>query len=102
MVVRVSTGHFEPGQLTDVERTLREGGARLLPAIQKLPGCLHYYAGIQREANAIVNVSVWDSLAHAEQMGSLVEMQREGALMRSLGVRFEAILNYETTWTISG
>ena len=32
-------------------------------------------------------------------MGSLVETQREGALMRSLGVRFEAILNYQTAWT---
>ena len=102
MVVRVSTGHFEPSQLAAVERTLEEGGSRLIPAIQKLPGCRHYYAALQREANAIINVSVWDSLEHAAQMGSLEEMRREGALMRSLGVRFEPILNYETAWTITG
>jgi quinol monooxygenase YgiN len=101
MIVRVSEGHFEPDRYDEVERLLREGGERLKPAIRDLPGCLHYYAGINRAASAIINVSVWEKLAHAEQMSSLPEMAAEGALMRSLGVRFETIVNHETEWTIT-
>ncbi len=101
MIVRLSTGHFEASHCEAVERTLREGGDRLVPAIRKLPGCLHYYAGINRAACSIINASVWDTLEHAEQMTSLVEMRAEGTLMRSLGVRFEPIINYEADWTIT-
>ncbi len=100
MIVRVSTAHFEASQYEEIERTLREGGARLVPAIRALPGCLHYYAGTNRAASAIINASVWDTLEHAEQMTSLAEMKAEGTLMRSKGVRFEPIINYEIDWTI--
>ncbi len=34
MIVRVSTGHFPPSRLEEVERLLDEGGARLIPAIR--------------------------------------------------------------------
>lgn len=101
MIVRISTGHFEAGQYEAVQQLLTEGGDRLIPAIQKLAGCLHYYSAINREAGTIVNVSVWDSLEHAQQMASLQAMQAEGAQMRALGVRFDPILNHETVWTIT-
>ncbi len=101
MIVRISTGHFETSQYEEIERTLREGGERLVPVIRALPGCLHYYAGVNRAASAIINASVWDTLEHAEQMTSLEQMKTEGTLMRSKGVRFEPIVNYETDWTIT-
>ena len=102
MVVRISTGHFEADRYEAVAALLREGGDRLIPAIEELPGCLHYYAGIDRDAGTIVNVSVWDTREHALQMASLAEMQAEGARMRALAVRFEPIVNYETVWDIRG
>ena len=102
MIVRISTGHFEAAHADEIERTLREGGDRLVPVIRKLPGCLHYYAGLDRASGTIVNVSVWDTLEHALQMGTLEAMRAEGALMRSKGVRFDPIVNHETVWTISG
>lgn len=102
MFVRISTGHFEASLCDEIDRTLREGGDRLVPHIRKLAGCVHYYAAINREANTIVNVSVWDSLEHAEQMATLKAMQEEGVLIRSKGVRFDPIVNYESVWTITG
>jgi hypothetical protein len=101
MFVRISMGHFDPAIHDDIERTLREGGARLIPHINKLAGCIHYYAAINREASTIVNVSIWDSLEHAEQMSSLPAMADEGNLMRSKGLRFDPIINYESVWTIT-
>ncbi len=41
-------------------------------------------------------MSVWDSFEHAEQVSTLKAMQVEGQRMRSMGVRFERIVNYET------
>ncbi len=100
MIVRVSIGHFEGGALEQVEQLLREGGDRLIPAIRGLRGCRHYYVGIDRSRNAIVNVSVWETLQDAMQMASLRAMQQEGERMRAIGVRFEPITNHETVWTI--
>lgn len=101
-VVRISLGRFDAGSYDDIERLLREGGERLIPEIRKLAGCLHYYAAINREAKTIVNVSVWDSLEPAKQMGTLKAMLDEGALMRSKGVQFDPIVSYESAWTITG
>jgi len=61
---------------------------------------VHYCDGINHAARAIINVSVWDTLEHAEQMASPKEMQAEGTLMRSKGVRFEPI-DYESDHTLA-
>jgi hypothetical protein len=50
----------------------------------------------------MVNVSVWDTLEHAQQMDGLKEMRVEGARFRAKRVRFERIVNYETVWDITG
>ncbi len=99
-VVRISTGRFDAGVYDEVDRLMRDGQKRLVPAIEKLPGCLRYEAGISRDANTITNVSIWDTLEHAQQMASLQAMQTEGILMRSKGVRFDPIINYEVVWEI--
>ena len=99
-VVRISIGRFDKSVYGAVERLLRDGRERLVPAIEKLPGCLRYEVGISRDANTITNVSIWDTLEHAGQMASLQAMQAEGNLMRSKGVRFDPIINYETVWEI--
>lgn len=102
MIVRISRGHFDAGAFDDVDHALRDGAATLVPAISRLPGCLHYYVGIDRASATMVNVSVWDTLAHAQQMSTLKEMQEAGDAFRARGVRFDPILNYETMWDITG
>ncbi len=101
MIVRISTGFFDAHRYEDVKKLLTEGGDRLIPAIKKLPGLLHYYSAIDKDSGKIVNVSVWDTLEHAKQMASLQEMRAEGQKMTALNVRFDPIVNHETVWAIT-
>ena len=96
--VRISRGQFDPAQFDEIDRLLRESGETLIPAIRRLAGNLHYYAGIDRASGTMVNVSVWETLEHAQQMAGLAEMAAQAAIFRDKGVRFEPIVNYETVW----
>jgi heme-degrading monooxygenase HmoA len=100
-VVRISTGRFEPKHAPHVERRLAESEHALRGALTKLPGLLHYYAGVDRARGAVINVSVWDSMEHAHQMDTLTEMLAQRPLMEAAGVVFEPITNHETAWTIT-
>lgn len=102
MIVRISTGRFDPAHHDEIARMLTASGDTLVPAIRALPGCLHYYAAIDRAACAMVNVSVWDTAEHASQMSTLAEMRALAATFAAEGVRFETIVNYATVWTIDG
>jgi quinol monooxygenase YgiN len=73
----------------------------LVPAIRAMPGCLSYYAGSDATTNTMVNVSVWDSLEHAQAMGSLPEMAALARDFIALGVEFERpIANYPVLWQL--
>ena len=102
MYVRISRGSFEPAQSDEIDRLLRESADPLIPAIRRLAGNLHYYAGLDRASATMVNVSVWDTLEHAQQMANLPEMRAMAELFRAKGVRFETIINYETVWELHG
>jgi hypothetical protein len=67
MIVRISTGQFDPSQHQEIALMLIEVGPVLVPAIRALPGCRHYYAGIEVSSSTIVNVSVWDTLEVSRQ-----------------------------------
>jgi hypothetical protein len=99
-VIRVSRGTFDPVRFPEVERMSRETGVYLVPAIRRLPGLIHYFAAVSPKGS-IVNVSIWDSEAHAEQMSSLKEMivdARRAA--EATGVQFSPIINYPLLWTV--
>jgi hypothetical protein len=99
-VVRVSRGNFDPARLADVERMARDTGAYLVPAIQALPGLIHYFAAVS-PTGSMVHVSIWESDAHAQQMTRLKEMivdARQAA--EAVGVTFIPIVNYPIAWTI--
>jgi hypothetical protein len=100
--VRISRGHFAPDQFEEIDRMLRESGEVLIPAISRLPGNRHYYAGIDRASGTMVNVSVWETLEHAQQMATLPEMRALAGSFGDKGVRFETIVNYQTAWEING
>jgi hypothetical protein len=99
-VVRVSRGTFDPARFGDVERMTGETGAYLIPAIEKLPGLISYYAAAS-PSGSMVHVSIWDSDEHAQQMGHLKEMiddARKAA--EAAGVQFTPIVNYPISWDI--
>ena len=100
-VVRISRGSFKPEDYERIKARLDESQQALVPAIGKLSGCMHYWAGIDRTTNTMVNVSVWKSLADAEQMDTLAPMLALAGGFVKLGVVFERpIANYEILWQI--
>jgi hypothetical protein len=100
-VVRISKGKFDRAQLAAAERLLAASEVALRGALQRLPGLLHYYVGIDRERGFCTNVSIWDSLAHAHQMDTLPEMLAQRPILEAAGVSFEPITNHEVLWEIA-
>lgn len=99
-IVRVSRGRFDPGRYGEIKKELAASSLSLVPAIQALPGMLHYYVGIDAVTSTMVNVSVWDSLEHAQQMSTLAPMLALATAFRALGVEFDPIANHETLWEL--
>lgn len=100
-IVRISRGSFAPDKYEAIKGRLDAAQESLVPAIRQLSGCLHYFAAIDRESSSMVNVSVWRSLADAQQMQTLGPMLRLAEDFTQQGVRFERpIINYETLWAV--
>jgi quinol monooxygenase YgiN len=101
MVVRISKGRYAADRHDDVTARLEASAETLVPAIRRMPGCLHYYAGTDAATHTMINVSVWDTLDHAQAMGSLPEMAALAAEFIALGVEFERpIANYPVLWQL--
>ncbi len=99
-VIRVSRGSFDPSRIAEVERMVRDTGTYLIPKIKELPGLDAYFAGAS-PSGSMVHVSLWQSDAHASQMGQLKEMivdARQAA--EAVGVQFIPIVNYPIAWHI--
>ena len=100
-IVRISRGAFAPEKYATIKNRLDAAQNSLGPAIRRLTGCLHYFAAIDRESSSMVNVSVWRSLADAQQMQTLGPMLALAEEFTREGVRFERpVINYETLWEI--
>jgi hypothetical protein len=100
-IVRVSQGFFEPNLLDSVSAKLNEGRTTLEPALHALRGLLHYYVAVDQISNSLVNVSVWESLAAAQQMDTLREILAQRDVFLGLGVKFQPIRNYSGLWSIT-
>jgi hypothetical protein len=101
-IVRISRGFFAPEKYEAVKARLDAAQPSLVPAIRQLTGCLHYFAAIDQESSTMVNVSIWRSLAEAQQMQTLGPMLALAEDFAREGVRFERpIVNYETVWSVS-
>jgi heme-degrading monooxygenase HmoA len=99
-VIRVSRGSFDPGRLAEVEAMNASVSEYLVPAIRRLPGFIHFYAGVSAEGS-VVNVSIWDSDEHASQLDHLTEMTVTArGEAEAAGVAFTAIVNYPIGWSM--
>lgn len=100
-VVRISRASFPADSYDEVARRLDASQQSLVPAIRRLDGLIGYYAGADPASNTMVNVSVWDTVDHAEQMASLPEMLALAGEFVELGCVFERpIVNYRSLWEI--
>ena len=100
-IVRISIGYFQPEQADKIEAMLNnEFKNSLIPAIKKLKGNLGYYVAIDKEKNAMTNVSIWRTKEDALQMATLKEMLNSRTTFDSLGVKFVEITNHQVLWQL--
>ena len=101
-VLRVSSGSFDPTLYTDISALSTKQSEYLIPAIQQLPGLIHYYVAIS-PLGSMVHVSIWDTEEHAQQMSRLREMVVIAAEeLEAAGATFvRPIVNYPISWTPS-
>jgi gamma-glutamylcyclotransferase (GGCT)/AIG2-like uncharacterized protein YtfP len=98
--VRVSRATFESSRFAEVDALTTKQAEYLIPAIKRLPGLIHFYAGVSPEGSA-VQVSVWDSGEHAAQLDRLKEMTVDArGEAEAVGVTFHPIVNYPINWNI--
>jgi hypothetical protein len=101
MIVRISRGRYPPDRHLEFTSRLADAGKVLIPAIKRLPGCQGYFAATDAASATMVNVSLWDSLEHAQAMASLPEMAALAQEFMTMGAEFERpIINYEPLWQI--
>lgn len=101
MIVRISKGRYRPELHAEVTARLDASAKSLVPAITAMKGCVSYYAGSDEASCTMVNVSVWDTMEHAQAMGGLPEMALLAKEFIALGVEFERpIMNYTVLWQL--
>jgi len=101
-VIRISRANFPPNLFAEVDAMNKKTSEYILPALRRLPGLIHFYAGVSPNGSA-VQVSVWDTDEHAAQLNTLKEMAVDGRRdMESVGVAFVPIVTcpIDKTWAV--
>ena len=99
-VVRVALLSFDPALTTEVDALDAKQAKYLVPAIEQLPGLIHWYTGVSPDGT-MAAISVWDSEDHAKQMDHLKEMVVVArGEMEAVGVTFTPVITYPISWTI--
>ena len=100
-IIRISLGYFQPEQAEKVEEMLNnEFKKSLIPAIKKLRGNLGFFVAIDKEKNAMSNISFWETNEDALQMATLKEMLDSRTTFATLGVRFIDITDHQILWQL--
>jgi hypothetical protein len=100
MFVRLSRGRFAAEKYDEMAERLRAAETVLAPVIRGLPGLIDYYAGMDRESNSMIRVSIWDTRDHAEQMTSLKEIAAMRDEFEAAGVEWEPVNTYNVSWWV--
>ena len=99
-VVRASRATFDPSRFAEVDAANTKTSEYLIPAVKRLPGLIHFYAGVSPDGS-MLQLSVWDSEEHSAQLSHLKEMVVVArAEMEAVGVTFTPIATYPVSWTI--
>ena len=97
-VVRVSILTIPPDRIDEAVEAMRKAETDLV-GIKKLKGLRTYFAGVDRIRSQLTNVSVWDSVEHAEQMSSFQAMLDLGKSFAAKGATFlRPIPNFQCLW----
>src|ERR1022692_932998 len=100
-VVRISIGKFDPDKLDEIRLALQVTYDKLVSGIMSMVGNRGFFAGIDVENFAMINVSYWDSIEAAKQIEHFQPMLDLAKEFIEMGVRFERpILNFEQLWII--
>ena len=100
--IRVSILRCKPEHFAELKRMMTEAEAALAPGIRQLPGFIHFYAGDAEDANALINVSVWRTVAEAKQLDTFQPMLDLGKVFAAKGAIFERpIINYAPLWELA-
>jgi quinol monooxygenase YgiN len=101
MIVRISKGKFSADRLAEAEEALAQSERALRAPLEAMPGLIDYYVAIDRAAGQLTNVSVWDTMEHAQAMSQLKEMLAQRPVLEAAGVSFELITNHDALWSIT-
>lgn len=100
-VIRVSILRCQPHQFAELNEMMAESNAVLEPGIRRMHGIIHFYAGADHAASSLINVSIWDTLADAQQLDTFQPMLDLGKTFAAKGANFERpILNFASLWEI--
>ena len=98
-VVRISISRCDAAQFDKLVQMMMDDEARLRPGIERMPGHLAFYAGADATNLTLTNISLWDTLEHAQQLDHFQPMLEAGKRFVAAGARFDRpIINSPTLW----
>lgn len=100
MFVRVSRGRFAADKYDEMAERLKAAEDLLAPEIRALPGLIDYYAGMDRDSNSMIRVSIWDRRAHADAMSGLKPVAASREEFAAAGVEWEPIAIFDVSWWV--
>lgn len=100
LVIRVALVRCDPENFVLISDKMQESEKELRPGIEAMPGLIAYYAGADAETLTLTNVSLWDSVEHANQINTFEPMSRLAQDLIDHGGRPERpVMNHVTQWS---
>jgi uncharacterized protein (DUF2461 family) len=99
-VIRVARNDWDPARFDEATEINERTSEYLIPAIQRLDGLIAFYAGVS-PTGSLLNASLWQSTANAQQMDSLKQMIVDARNeFSAIDPTFNPIVNYPIVWSI--
>jgi hypothetical protein len=100
-VVRVSIIRCPPEHFTELRQMMLDSENILAPGLNVMSGLEAFFVGADEATSSLTNVSVWKTLADAQQMDRFQPMLDLGKSFTAKGATFERpIMNYAMQWQI--
>jgi len=100
MFVRVSRGRFAAEKYDEMADRLKAAEDVLAPEIRAMPGLIDYYAGMDRDSNSMIRVSIWDRREHTDAMSGLQHVSAKRDEFAAAGVEWEPVATYNVSWWV--